>query len=234
MTANHLHTEFAVLDPKDQRCALRKVTPRDGLTLRQAMLFYGDERDADEFRRLEPSRGQANSHMSSDKRNALARYVAWKWPGFSLRSIYQRLLSSLLSKLVAGELHATGYAANSGIDEPAQTIPADRWRTLQADYRDLSGVLVWRYDQRHSRFQAATEGRRSLEEARRQSDQRPHLVQESVTGGCRGGARATPVKMTRRPPAFILGAPRGQWLRELRRELAPPSGGSPGVPSRSV
>ena len=61
-------------------------------------------------------------------------------------------MSSLVSRLVTGDLLATGYATHSGIEEAAQTIAADRWRTLKPDISTshatapgvvISGVLVF-------------------------------------------------------------------------------------------
>ena len=61
-------------------------------------------------------------------------------------------MSALVSRLVTGDLLATGYATHSGIDEAAQTIAADRWRTLKPEISTshatapgvvISGVLVF-------------------------------------------------------------------------------------------
>ena len=53
MTTGSPHPDFAALDRNDIRCKSRLITPQDGLTLRQAMLFYADGDKSDDFCRRE-------------------------------------------------------------------------------------------------------------------------------------------------------------------------------------
>jgi hypothetical protein len=59
------------------------------------------------------------------------------------RYLYLRkqLEAELLEKLKAGELIATGYDSGAPIDAPPNTIPADRWRTLTANYKESSATM---------------------------------------------------------------------------------------------
>jgi hypothetical protein len=52
----------------------------------------------------------------------------------------KQLEAELMEKLKAGELIATGYDSLAPIDEPASTIPADRWRTLTANFKESSAT----------------------------------------------------------------------------------------------
>ena len=56
------------------------------------------------------------------------------------RYLREQLEAELLEKLKAGELMATGYDERAPIDARKITIPADRWRTLTANFQESSAV----------------------------------------------------------------------------------------------
>lgn len=214
MTAQRSQSDFQVLDPNDQRCSLRKITPRDGLTLRQAMLFYGGEKDATEFLRLDRA-------VRRDIHNGFDRHdLKFSIRGSHYLRMYERLQRSLLSRLATGDLHATGYGANSGIDERAQAIPSERWRTLKADIDtsqatspglEISGVLVFERPE----MSGATQKKPAASQARVRAWYRTR-VREAVDAGLQH-TREEDEAAARLQFGF---SPRS-LLRDLRRELAP-------------
>lgn len=223
MTARRFQPDFAALDPGDQRCALRRITLKDGLTLRQAMLFYGDQTDATGFLRYDP-------RFRSDARNGQSpRDLRYSITGSGYLHARERLQRLLLSKLATGELHAVGYASNRGIDEAAQPIPSDRWRTLQADFDtsqasspglEISGVLVFE----RGRSSGRTQKRPVASQAKVRAWYKKRL-REAEEAGLQHSREADEIA-ARLHFGF---APR-QFLRDLRRELAPQDWKSSGRP----
>jgi hypothetical protein len=57
------------------------------------------------------------------------------------RHLRHQLEGELMEKLRTGELVATGYDSRAVIDAPPNTIPADRWRTLTANYKESSATM---------------------------------------------------------------------------------------------
>lgn len=214
MSSRRLQPDLAALDPNDHRCDLRKITPKDGLTLRQAMLFYGDEQRVAEFLRREPY-AEPGFHKA-DKRNALAFSIR----GAHLRTDYEWLLKALLDKLATGALYATGYNAHSGLDERAHTIAPDRWRTLKADTDtshasspglDVSGILVFK-----QRRKVAIAPAKPVASRSRIQNWYTKRVSDAEAAGLRY-TRAEDEAASRHEFGI---APRS-LLRELRRDLAP-------------
>jgi hypothetical protein len=136
------------LDPHDSRREWQVITPENGLTLRQAMVHHADPELAEEFLRT-VSRFDPDASLSLAEVEArCARRIL----GAGFSRVYRSMRSQLLVRLAAGELVAKGYAAHSGLDEPAEEINPDRWRALRVDFdgsramgagAEISGILVY-------------------------------------------------------------------------------------------
>jgi hypothetical protein len=50
----------------------------------------------------------------------------------------RELREALVDKLLRGEVHATGFATNHGLENPAAAIPPDRWRILIPHFDESS------------------------------------------------------------------------------------------------
>jgi hypothetical protein len=151
---------------RDPRPVWRRVDAGKGLTLREAMLFYGDPNHAQTFYELEQSGygGDPPDTVGAD---------GWPIPheeirdfdikSFRLQDLRVILERSLLKQLRSGQLVATGYASTAPLDAPAARIVADRWRTLTPDFTAseasgpgglvISGLLVFKagHDKREVR-----------------------------------------------------------------------------------
>jgi len=135
----------------DPRPLWRRVDSKSGLPLWEAMLFYGNQSDAevvstlsfqgfgdppfmpvDEMPEAEAKEYRLNSWILSDRRHRMEAAFTWM--------------------LRRGEVIATGYSRHSPLDMPATTIIPDRWRLLEPDFTnssasgpggDIAGVLIF-------------------------------------------------------------------------------------------
>jgi hypothetical protein len=139
-------------DEKDSRPFWRRVNPKAGLPLWEAMLFYGDQFAADIAfrRRLE---GFDNPPFYPFEEMTREEQREYNIGSMQFQRARRDLEHEILLKLSAGELFATGYAADMRLDEPAAKILPDRWRLLEPDFLEstargggveISGILVFK------------------------------------------------------------------------------------------
>lgn len=214
------------LDMNDRRHIWQEVSPGTGLTLRQAMLYYGPEAVAECFYDLDAQGYGGDPPML---------YGTDGWPtspeilsdfrikSGQLRDARLRLEFCLVRKLVTGELVATGYAASGPLDEPARPIAADRWRTLTPDYETsqatgpgilVSGILVFKKQPKGK----VTAPPRSAAPARVRTWYR-QWVDTNVASGTQP-SRERDMEAARGELGISVSR---ELLRDLRRELAPPA-----------
>ena len=120
-----------------------QVTAAKGLTLRQAMLYYDERSRYGEYIKLEQSQESKSRTLCG----------IFQIVGTAFEKLKEEMVLNLINKLVLGRLTATGYSGSSGLDEPAQIIAPDRWRTLKVDFGAsaatapgvaISGILVFK------------------------------------------------------------------------------------------
>ncbi len=140
------------LDRNDMRRRFHTISARVGLTLRQAMLYYGQQDLAEVFIEMEGYREDLPTveedgwptpeNVLREHRNGARRFSDARL----------RLEFCLIDKLVKGKLVATGFGPNSELDQPATPISADRWRALTPDFEKseasareavITGILVF-------------------------------------------------------------------------------------------
>lgn len=223
MPSRRPQLDFAALDPEDRRSTMRTITPQSGLTLRQAMVHYGDQATAARFL-LSDHRYRGLLRTPADRHS-----VEFSISGRSHLSALENLQRALLDKLAAGELRATGFDATRGIDERAQAIPPDRWRTLKPDFDassasspgvEISGVLVFKTRPQH--VEAAMRPPASQRRVREWYQKR---VADAVAAG---------VKHTRdddeAAARLEFGVASRSLIRPLRQSFAPPEWSRGGRP----
>lgn len=140
----------------DSRPIWKRYDAAAGLTLREAMIFYGPEFPARDVHELELCGYGGEGPMLVDEEgwpvpdNEEIRDFRIK--SFRLAGYRRELESSLLRRLEARELYATGYTAESPLDRNASRIASDRWRILTAYFETSSatsalgpivGILVY-------------------------------------------------------------------------------------------
>jgi hypothetical protein len=139
-------------DEKDTRPFWRRVNATAGLPLWEAMLFYGNQCDADIAfcRRLEGFDRPPFDHFDEMSREEQREYNVGS---MELQRARRQLESEIAEKLASGELFATGYAGHTPLDSPAERILPDRWRLLEPDFLEssargsgieISGILVFK------------------------------------------------------------------------------------------
>jgi hypothetical protein len=214
------------LDVRDQRRLWQDVSPATGLTLRQAMLFYGEEDRAELFLELEDNYGgdpplligvdgwPTSSAILSDFRIKSGQ----------LREARARLQHCLLEALVTGRLVATGYTANGSLDVAATPIASDRWRTLTPNFEQstarapglvITGILVFEAEAQAG----AQEGRPGRFSGPKLRAWYARWVAHHLSAGTEP-SRDEELAAAR--DQFGPRLPRDP-LRALRRELAPPT-----------
>jgi hypothetical protein len=204
----------------DPRPLHRRYDGASGLSLHEAMIFYGDALEAEQVRCLE---------LDGYDREPPTRVDESGWPNTEecldfdrnssrLTDLSVRLQHALMRKLESGELYATGYTANCRIDALPTVIAADRWRILKSDFvassaasavDQIVGILVYKRKPRTIKSPAVFSGRELRSwyigwVAQHAGRQPPSRTDDAVEAKQRFG----------RP------IPRDA-LRALRRELAP-------------
>jgi hypothetical protein len=206
-------------DDDDPRPFWRRVNPKAGLTLWEAMLFYGNQLDADITfsRRLEGFDRPPFYPFDEMTREEQREYNVGS---MQLERARRQLEAEIVRKLNSGALFATGYAGDTPLDAPAAKIVADRWRLLEPDFLDstakgggveISGIRVFK--NKASR-KATTAKRYSLAELRRWY---PTWVLSNVEQG-RAPSRDDDLEAARRNFGDKV---HRATLRELRAKLAP-------------
>ncbi|MCK1361221.1 hypothetical protein [Bradyrhizobium sp. 199] len=198
----------------------RQVKPKDGLPLWEAMLFYGNQFDAEMAwsRRLDGFDGPPFYPFDEMSREEQREYNAGS---MQFERARRQLESEIHGKLLRGELVATGYAADTPLDSPPTKILPDRWRLLEPDYREstakggrleISGILVFSGDRDIPKTLGAK--RHSLAELRRWYSSWISSNRES------GNAPSRDDDLEAARERFGEGVSRST-LRSLRKELAP-------------
>jgi hypothetical protein len=142
-------TKRGVLAPEgsseDPRPYWKRVDPRAGLSLSEAALFYGDERDAKRVAEYHRSRANRPGFIPWDQDDH--RVFVHNHPPAE-----GRLRESLKRKLSDGELIATGFSDKQALDRPPARILPARWRTFELDMLssaasspglNVTGILVF-------------------------------------------------------------------------------------------
>ena len=212
-------------DENDLRRIWQEVRPDTGLTLRQAMLSYDEEGLAERFYDLDAQGygGEPPPLVSPEGwRTAREDLINFGRCAREWREAKGRLEFCLRQKLITGKLVAAGHAATDALDEPAQTIVADRWRTLAPDFEASSatgpgiivgGILVFPTPPKPEAAGAAPRqvGRSRL---------RAWYVGWVKTNVAEGKRSSREDDLAAAREAFGTSVSR-ERLRELRRELAP-------------
>lgn len=129
----------------------REVDSRAGLSLEQAMLFYGDQHEAAIVSELTLC-GYAEDPFYPFHEMTRDEQVDYNVNSMQLKRARMRLEHSLWCQLKDGAVYATGYASHSPLDIPATKIVADRWRILEPDFEhsaakgvnyEISDILVF-------------------------------------------------------------------------------------------
>ena len=121
----------------------KRYDPGTGLSLRDASIFYGDDKTAERFTILRIEGYEIEPDFDPwDQKGRNDFYLK----NMAFRECRLRLETSLIGKLTAGTLFATGCADSAPLDQPAARIIPDRWRTLTADFENSSasapGLIV--------------------------------------------------------------------------------------------
>jgi hypothetical protein len=139
-------------DDEDSRPFWRRVNQKAGLSLWEAMLFYGNQADAEIAfnRRLEGFDGPPFYPFDEMTREEQREYNVGS---MQFERARRQLEAEIVGKLKSGALFATGYAGDTPLDAPAAKIVADRWRLLEPDFLEstakgsgieISGILVFK------------------------------------------------------------------------------------------
>lgn len=198
-------------------------TPAAGLTLREAMVYYGDPHDSKWVLTLE-AEGYGGPppmlNVSGWPDEETDRDFRTK--SFSLQRYRRYLEQALLGKLSSGELFATGYAQGSPLDQGASSIASDRWRILTPNFEisgatsdsgNVIGILVFS----PSTSQNGTDQSRRFAASSLRTWYR-HYVEKAQRSG------AMPSRdddWAAAKAEFGTNIPR-EALRAIRREIAPP------------
>jgi len=139
-------------DERDSRPFWRRVDPKAGLTLWEAMLFYGDQLDADiAFRRRLEGFDRPSFYPFDEMTREEQR--EYNVGSMELQRARRWLETEIVEKLASGALIATGYAGHTPLDSPAEKILPDRWRLLEPDFLEssakgsgieITGILVFK------------------------------------------------------------------------------------------
>jgi hypothetical protein len=206
-------------DNHDLRPFWRRVNAKAGLPLWEAMLFYGNQVDADiaYSRKLE---GFDNPPFYPFEEMSREEQREYNVGSIQLRHARIALEAEILRQLKNGALFATGYSLNTPLDAPAEMISADRWRLLEPDFLastakgrgvEISGIRVFK---KKARAKAATPKRYSPAELRRWY---PTWVKYNVEQG-RAPSRDDDLEAAHHKFGNKV---HRATLRELRAKLAP-------------
>jgi hypothetical protein len=135
--------------PKDVRPHWRRYDAKAGLSLHDAMIFYGPEFEARTVFELELEgfAGEPPPLVDLSGWPNTAEVREFELNAMRLQRHRQTLQQYLRDKLQSGELYATGYAADTPLDRNAPKVAADRWRILEPDFqkseaRSPTGIIV--------------------------------------------------------------------------------------------
>lgn len=208
----------------DPRPLYRRFEAASGLSLHDAMIFYGPEYEAGVVAELELMGFNGAPPMAVDESGwpNLEEEREFRIKGFRLQQCSMRLQQQLLRKLEDGELYATGYSATTSLDKAASRVAPDRWRILKANFETseassslglITGILVFA----PSLSQAVTTepGRFSSAALR---NWYVHWVSKNQTQGKMPSGEED---WAAAKSEFGEAVPRSM-MRNLRRELAPP------------
>jgi hypothetical protein len=120
--------------PKDSRAFWRRYDASAGLSLHDAMIFYGPDYEAETVWTLELEGYDGFPPGAEDGWPDPAEEADFRVKSFRLQDRRRLLQHSLMRQLRAGTLIATGYASDAPLDRPAARITPDRWRVLQPDF----------------------------------------------------------------------------------------------------
>jgi len=207
-------------DEKDSRPFWRRVNPKAGLPLWEAMLFYGNQVAAEiaYSRRLE---GFDNPPFYPFDEMTREEQREYNVGSIQLKHARMELEVEIVRKLQSGALFATGYAGDTPLDAPAAKIIADRWRLLEPDFLEstakgsgveISGIRVFK---NNALTKTTTAKRYSLAELRRWY---PTWVLANVEQG-REPSRNDDLEAARQKFGEKV---HRATLRALRAKLAPP------------
>jgi hypothetical protein len=217
------YARVAKLEDPHHGSGMPRVDPSAGLTLRQAMLHYGERSLAQELIDLEAKQNpRLVRPVKEEELHAFWRTC--ERLDRSRREARSRLERTLIAKLASGVLTAYGHAKSAPLDEPARMISPDRWSTLKPDFvtsrakgggMHVSGILVFSQP-----AIAKTEPKpsRQFSEAAARTEYR-RWVEQNEAAGMQPNRDQDAAAMRE---SLGVDAPR-DFLRELRRELAPPA-----------
>jgi hypothetical protein len=130
----------------DPRPFWRRYDASAGLSLHDAMIFYGPDYEAETVWTLELEGYDGLPPGAEDGWPDPADEADFRLNSFRLQDRRRRLQHSLMTELRDGTLIATGYASDAPLDRPAARITPDRWRVLQPDFERSeargAGLLV--------------------------------------------------------------------------------------------
>jgi hypothetical protein len=222
------YAKRAKLEDPRHGTGMPRIDPSAGLTLRQAMLHYG-ERSLTQL--LVDLEAQQNPRLVRNIEDA-ERHAFWRACerlDRSRRETRSRLEHTLIEKLASGILTATGHAKAAPLDEPARMISPDRWSILKPDFvgsrakgggMHVSGIRV--FSRPAIAKPTPTPSRRFSEAAARTKYRR--WVEQNEAAGTQPSREQDAAAMRE---ALVMDVPR-DFLRGLRRELAPPAWTSKG------
>jgi hypothetical protein len=136
---------------KDPRPVWRRVDVEAGLPLWEAMLYYGNQADAEVVSTLSFQGFGDPPYMPEDEMPEIER-KEYRMNSWILSDRRFRMEADFTWMLRRGEVIATGYSHNSSLDMPATTIIPDRWRLLEPNFTDssasgpggeIAGILVF-------------------------------------------------------------------------------------------
>jgi hypothetical protein len=204
----------------DPRPVWLRVNPKDGLSLWDAMLFYGDRHNAEiaVHRRLE---GFAGPPFTPFEEMTQAEQREYNRGSMQYERARRHLENEIFRELLSGALFATGYSSNSALDVPAARILTDRWRLLEPNFLEstadgggvhISGILV--FNAKQHALPVTLPKRHSPAELRKWY---AAWVASSVNAGERP-SRDADLEAARKKFGDAVHRP---TLRTLRKELAP-------------
>jgi hypothetical protein len=146
-----LPSDEYLIHNRDPRPIWRRVDANAGLSLRDAMLFYGDQSDAKTVSEL-TCQGFGEPPYYPLHEMSRTEQIEFNVSSMQLESARMRMEREFLSMLMSDAVFATGYASHSPLDMPATRVVADRWRLLEPNFDDstakgsnldISGILVF-------------------------------------------------------------------------------------------
>jgi hypothetical protein len=135
----------------DPRPLWRRVDSKSGLPLWEAMLFYGNQSDAEVVNNL-TFQGFGDPPYMPLEEMPEAEEKEYRMNSWILSDRRHRMEAEFTWMLRRGEVTATGYSRHSPLDMPATMIIPDRWRLLEPDFTnssasgpggDIAGILIF-------------------------------------------------------------------------------------------